>query len=334
MARRPDPTPEVARARRYAARVRVLLAFVGCLLLAVDPSVTSHPVPAAIGFGVIGVTGVVEWAVQSERWLGLEEALSCVAVVCMVGWSAGDVDVVSMLWLVAAASGVLARGGRVGAPGRVIVVGTLLSPVVTTGAMSPAALGFAAASVSLLLATGRISREMADLLSRARHDAAHDSLTGLLSRAAFRAQVDNLTELATEARPAALIAIDLDDFGAINKRLGHAAGDRLLVEAARAMERTLRDGDVLGRLGGDEFAALVFCDDPLPVAQRLLDAVASNGVRGSSACAGVATSPRDGTGAEALLAAADVALRISKRAGKHGVGAYEGAPISAAGADG
>jgi EAL domain-containing protein (putative c-di-GMP-specific phosphodiesterase class I) len=100
------------------------------------------------------------------------------------------------------------------------------------------------------------------------------------------------------------------------------------------MERTLREGDVLGRLGGDEFAALVFCEDPAPVAQRLLDAVAAGDVRGSSACAGFATSPRDGTGAEALLAAADVALRISKRTGKHAVHGYEGAPISSSGTEG
>ena len=334
MARSPHPTPEVARARRYAARVRILLALVGGGLLAVDPALTSQPVPAAIGFAVIGVTGIVEWAVQNERWLAVEEALSCVAVVCMVGFNGGDVNLVSMLWLVAAASGVLARGGRVGVVSRVVVVGTLLSPVVTQGAMSPEAIGFAAASVALLLATGRISRETAELLHRARHDAAHDSLTGLLSRASFRSQVDRLTAVATVDRPATLIAMDLDDFGAINKRLGHAAGDRLLVQAARAMEETLREGDVLGRLGGDEFAALVFCEDPVPVAERLLDAVASNGVRGSSGCAGIASSPHDGIGAEALLAAADVALRISKRAGRNAVSVYQGAPIAAGGADG
>jgi predicted signal transduction protein with EAL and GGDEF domain len=209
------------RARKYAARVRVLLALVGGMILVIDPSIDPHPVPAAIGFAVIGLTGVVEWTVQSPRWLRLEEALSCIAVVCMVGWDAGNVDLVSLLWLVAAASGVLARGGRVGALGRVIVVGTLLSPLVTQGYMSPEALGFAAASISLLLATGRISREMADLLRRARHDASHDSLTGLLSRAAFRSHVDRLTELSTAERPAALIVIDLDDFGALNTRLGH-----------------------------------------------------------------------------------------------------------------
>jgi diguanylate cyclase (GGDEF)-like protein len=334
MARSPHPTPEVARARRYAARVRILLALVGGGLLAVDPTLTSDPVPAAVGFAVIGVTGLIEWMVQSERWLAVEEALSCVAVISMVGWTGGDVTIVSMLWLVAAASGVLARGGRVGVVARVVVVGTLLSPVVTQGAMSPETIGFAAASVALLLATGRISRETAELLHRARHDAAHDSLTGLLSRASFRSQVDRLTAVATTERPVTLIAIDLDDFGAINKRLGHAAGDRLLVQAARAMEETLREGDVLGRLGGDEFAALVFCEDPVPVARRLLEAVTSNGVRGSSGCAGIASSPRDGIGAEALLAAADVALRISKRDGKQAVRVYRGAPIAAGGADG
>ena len=314
--------------------MRILLALIGGLLLAVDPGVTAHPVPAAAGFAVIGLTGLVEWFVRDERWLGAEEALSCVAVVCMVGWNGGQVDVVSLLWLVAAASGVLARGGRVGVLGRAIVLGTLFSPLVTRGGMSAETLAFAAGSIALLLATGRISRETAELLSRARHDAAHDSLTGLLSRAAFRAHVDRLTALATDERPASLIAIDLDDFGAVNKRLGHAAGDRLLVEAARSMEAVLRDGDVLGRLGGDEFAALVFSEDPRPVAERLIEAIASKDVRGASACAGIATAPHDGTGAEALLAAADVALRVTKRAGRSGVNAYEGAPISSAGEDG
>lgn len=333
MALRVDPTPEVARARRYAARVRILLALVGGLLLAVDPAVAAAPVPAAIGFGVIGATGVWELFVRSERWLALEEVLSCVAVVCMVGWSGGRVDVVSLLWLVAAASGVLARGGRVGPVGRVLVVGALFSPLVTVGSMSAENLGFAFGSIALLLATGRISRETAELLRRARHDAAHDSLTGLWARAAFRAQVDQLARLASPERPASLIAIDLDDFGAVNKRLGHAAGDRLLVDAARAMQGVLREDDVLGRIGGDEFAALVFSPDPLPVAERLVAALAPEGTVHLSARAGVASCPRDGSDAEALLAAADVALRVAKR-GSGAVSAYEGAAIASDRSDG
>ena len=333
MAAPTDPTPEVAGARRYSARVRIAIALAGGLLLAVDPALAEAPLAAAIGFAVIGATGVVELFVRDERWLGIEEALSCVAVICMVGWSAGQVDVVSLLWLVAAACGVLARGGRVGRVARVIVVATLFSPLVTTGSMSAENLGFAFASIALLLATGRISRETAELLRRARHDAAHDSLTGLLSRGAFRTQVDLLAALATDERPGALIAIDLHELGTVNKRLGHAAGDRLLVAAARAMELGVRDGDVLGRLGGDEFGALVFCDDPEPVARRLIEAVSPDARAGAFACAGIATCPRDGTSAEALLAAADVALRLAKRGGP-GVSTYDGAPISSDRSDG
>ena len=145
--------------------------------------------------------------------------------------------------------------------------------------------------------------------------------------------MDQLSELATVERPAAVIALDLDEFGSVNKRLGHAAGDRLLVRAGEAMQSALRGDDVLGRLGGDEFAALVFTDVPELVAERLMEAVSGEDGAQCTARAGVARAPADGTGAEALLAAADVALRVSKRSGGVHVTAYDGAPLSAA-ADG
>ena len=140
----------------------------------------------------------------------------------------------------------------------------------------------------LLLATGRISRETVELLRRARHDADHDALTGVLAPRAFRAQVDRLSDLASEERPVALIALDLDGMGAVNKRLGHGAGDRLLVQTARTIRDQLREGDVLGRLGGDEFAAVVASDDAHRVARRLIEAVGSQEGGECSACAGVA----------------------------------------------
>ena len=66
MAPRPEPTPEITRARHYAARVRILLAAFGAGLLWVDPSVSAAPVPAAIGFGVIALTGVAELIVRGD----------------------------------------------------------------------------------------------------------------------------------------------------------------------------------------------------------------------------------------------------------------------------
>lgn len=126
-------TPEVLSARRYAAGVRILIALAAGLLLVVDPALARYPLVAASGFAVIAVTGAIELVVPDQRRQGFEEALSCVAVVCIVGFSGGRVDVLSVLWLVAAASGVLARGGRAGRVAPVLVMGGLFSPLVTEG---------------------------------------------------------------------------------------------------------------------------------------------------------------------------------------------------------
>ncbi len=149
---------DVARSRRYAARVRISVAVLGGLILALDPATVTHPIPAAIGLAVIGLTGVIEILVRTERWLAIEEAFSCVAVILIVTWSGGEVNAITLLWLVAAATGVLARGGRVGSVGRILVVGALLAPLVLDG-VSGERVGLAAGSILLLLAVGRISRE-------------------------------------------------------------------------------------------------------------------------------------------------------------------------------
>ena len=67
---------------------------VGGALLALDPNLTPYPEVATIGLGVIGLAGVVEWLVHTERWLAVEEALSCVAVITIVGWSGGHAPLV------------------------------------------------------------------------------------------------------------------------------------------------------------------------------------------------------------------------------------------------
>jgi diguanylate cyclase (GGDEF)-like protein len=328
MPARPAPTAGVVRSRRYAAHVRIAIALFGGGLLLADPDVHMQTTAAAIGLGVIGLTGVVERMVVHERWLKLEEALSCVAAVFIVGVGAGQVSAITLLWLVAAAVGVLARGGRVGSVGRVLVVGALFSPLFVHGSMSAENLGLAVGSIALLLATGRISRETGELLRQARYDADHDALTGLLAGDAFRRRVDTLALRASSDDPASLILVDIDDFGAVNKRHGHAAGDALLAAVAGAMRGVLRPEDALGRVGGDEFAVFCFCDDPEPVAQRLLEAIAAAGQRQAKGAAGVGQCPQDGDDAEALLAAADVALRVAKRGEDRRVSVYWGAPLT------
>jgi len=90
---------------------------------------------------------------------------------------------------------------------------------------------------------------------RLTRQALHDSLTGLPNRTLFADRVRMATTRRT-SQGFALIYLDLDGFKLVNDTLGHAAGDQVLIEVARRLERLLRAGDTLARLGGDEFALL------------------------------------------------------------------------------
>jgi diguanylate cyclase (GGDEF)-like protein len=116
--------------------------------------------------------------------------------------------------------------------------------------------------------------------------------------------------------------IDLDGFKAINDEHGHAAGDELLVQAARRMLGQLRTGDTVARLGGDEF--VVLCEHVAPtaalaVARRVSEALAqpyvlSSGAATITAAVGVAVAHRyENSGA--LLKRADSAMYDAKRNG-------------------
>jgi len=88
--------------------------------------------------------------------------------------------------------------------------------------------------------------------------ASTDGLTACLNRATtLQLLAATLTRQAESGEPTAIMFIDLDQFKAVNDRLGHAAGDRLLEVAARRLRAAVRDGDQVGRVGGDEF--LVVC---------------------------------------------------------------------------
>ncbi|MCI2239784.1 GGDEF domain-containing protein [Paenibacillus sp. TRM 82003] len=96
------------------------------------------------------------------------------------------------------------------------------------------------------------------LVLRLRARADEDQLTGALTRAAWLAEAEAAAAHGTrDGAPASLVVLDLDGFKEVNDRDGHAAGDRLLADLARAWAGTLRPGDLLGRLGGDEFALLL-----------------------------------------------------------------------------
>jgi diguanylate cyclase (GGDEF)-like protein len=82
----------------------------------------------------------------------------------------------------------------------------------------------------------------------------HDELTGLLNRRGFHAVAEGQLALARRKDlPGLVLFLDLDGLKTTNDHAGHAAGDLLLCDAARALRTTFRGADTIGRLGGDEF---------------------------------------------------------------------------------
>lgn len=116
-------------------------------------------------------------------------------------------------------------------------------------------------------------------------EAASDSLTALYNRRGWDQLIEREEERCRRyGNPACIVSIDLDDLKRINDTQGHAAGDRLLQNAARALRSAARHHDVIARLGGDEFAILaVECDASSAEAliARLKQKLQENGVHAS-----------------------------------------------------
>jgi diguanylate cyclase (GGDEF)-like protein len=121
-----------------------------------------------------------------------------------------------------------------------------------------------------------IERDVLDVLERR---SVTDSLTGLFNRLHFDATLRR--EVARSVRyksRLSLLLMDLDEFKSVNDRGGHPAGDFLLVEVARAIQKNVRSSDIASRYGGDEFAIILPDTDSksaLSVAERICASVAS-----------------------------------------------------------
>ncbi|MDO9356311.1 MAG: diguanylate cyclase, partial [Solirubrobacteraceae bacterium] len=88
--------------------------------------------------------------------------------------------------------------------------------------------------------------------------ASRDPVTGVANRAQLEAHLGNaVTRRDRRGGFAALLLVDLDDFRAVSDTLGHDAGDELLRHAARRLEQTAGEGDLVARLDGDTFAVLL-----------------------------------------------------------------------------
>jgi diguanylate cyclase (GGDEF)-like protein/PAS domain S-box-containing protein len=165
-----------------------------------------------------------------------------------------------------------------------------------------------------------------------RHRAFHDELTGLANRALFFDRVEHALLRATrEDGQIAVLFVDLDDFKAINDRLGHAAGDTVLQEVAKRLLAGARSSDTVARLGGDEFGVLlegVSSPRAVQAAERALKALGApvevdDEALQVSASAGVAVSVADARDVEDLLRKSDIAMYEAKRNGKGRLEIYE-----------
>jgi diguanylate cyclase (GGDEF)-like protein/PAS domain S-box-containing protein len=158
------------------------------------------------------------------------------------------------------------------------------------------------------------------------HQAMHDSLSGLPNRALLQDRMQQAIRAATRGRTtAALLLMDLDRFKEVNDTLGHAAGDRLLVEVAARLTSAVRPADTVARLGGDEFAVVLpgaNAEAARLAARRIQHAVerplilTDHGIDVDVRTSiGIAIFPDHGREPDQLLQRADVAMYIAKRAG-------------------
>lgn len=178
---------------------------------------------------------------------------------------------------------------------------------------------------------------------RMRRMAHEDALTGLPNRVLLGDRLRQAIRAASrDGHKVALIYFDLDKFKPVNDTHGHATGDRLLQLVARRLRAGLRDVDTLARIGGDEFVVLLpRCEtlaDAARVAENILlqlnqpfeDGELVHRISGSL---GIALFPDDGTEADALLRAADLAMYDAKAHGRNRVAsARRGSPAPRAAA--
>ncbi len=152
-----------------------------------------------------------------------------------------------------------------------------------------------------------------------RHQAFHDSLTGLANRALFTDRVQHA--LVVRSGEAAVLFLDLDDFKAVNDGLGHVAGDTLLRAVGVRLRASLSPTHTVARMGGDEFAILVERADgaaaALDAAERITAALQTPfDVDGREVFVTASVGIAVGGDAEELLRCSDVAMYGAKASGK------------------
>jgi diguanylate cyclase (GGDEF)-like protein/PAS domain S-box-containing protein len=189
-------------------------------------------------------------------------------------------------------------------------------------------------TVGGIVLNGRDVSERKAFEEQLAHQAFHDPVTHLANRALFNERVRHaVARTLREGMGMAVLFVDLDDFKTVNDSLGHAVGDRVLLEVAQRISGSVRAADTAARFGGDEFAILLEdvhdMSTAVETAERILDALSrpleleeNHLVIRASLGISIAE-PGNPTDADELIRNADAAMYIAKSDGKGGYRLFE-----------
>jgi diguanylate cyclase (GGDEF)-like protein len=191
--------------------------------------------------------------------------------------------------------------------------------------------GLAVVCIGAILAaffSARLRQSVVFAEERMAYLALYDTLTGLPNRNSFRDALDAaVARLRRDGREFAVLFVDFDGFKQVNDTHGHAAGDQVLIDLGKRLERSLRANDFVARISGDEFVVLLDQPDSAEavgrIAAKLVELMGQPirvGERSITvgASVGVALAPADGVTANELLQRADAAMYHAKQRGKNG----------------
>jgi diguanylate cyclase (GGDEF)-like protein len=196
----------------------------------------SKPFWGAVGFVLVVILGIVDY----ETGFELSVTLFYLIPIFLVSWFAD-----ANLGLVISAISVITwfltdyANGLFYSNSMIYVWNTLIR------------LGF-------FMISSRLLTELRKVLRANQESARVDYVTGAKSVRYFYelAQIE-ISRFQRYKHPLTLVYIDLDDFKAVNDRLGHTTGDKVLRAVAESVQRQIRPADIIARLGGDEFALLM-----------------------------------------------------------------------------
>jgi len=173
----------------------------------------------------------------------------------------------------------------------------------------------------------RSNQELKVSETRLRHQAHHDSLTGLPNRTQFQEHLNQSIEWGRNHHQlVALLFLDLDGFKQVNDTKGHGLGDKLLKAVAERLTRSLRGSDTVSRLGGDEFTVILPAIPKVEIAARVAEKILATLCQEFliddcpiviTVSIGISIYPLHGENGETLLKQADIAMYRAKELGRN-----------------